>query len=390
MVDWDRVEELRSKGWDWDKIADDPKVAFHPDSSVEEPGRALRGLYHRQRSRQRRQGEAPKAVTPTKEDREKAERKWTLPRIGYLLVPIFGIWFALAYIVPSPVGLVLPAIPYLALALVIAAFLLLFGLFRSDKARWSKVYRSTLVTGIVLGLVISGVIALGGVLFFGCPVLPSSQHSEPAPGWTSVSVSPWHENGLPTVYYYGATWCPYCSASSWAIWKALSGFGTVSGVSFIYSAEDNIPEVDLSSAQVTSATPTVTFVVNEDTSGVTGNFPTTSNCIEQAYVSAYSGSSIPFVVINGQYVHGGSSLISPGDVNTYTTTQLEQQVGAANGGAWSVVQGQTWWMMAFIAKSAGATPANLAQQPYYSGWGANAVWGSSTQSSVSSDLSQIT
>ena len=389
MVDWDRVEELRSKGWGWDKIADDPKVGFHPDTSVQETGRALRGLYHRQRSRQRRQGETPSTpAAPSKEDREKAERKWTLPRIGYLLVPVFAIWFVLAYIVPSPVGLVLPAIPYLALALVIVAFLLLFGLLRSTAARWSKVYRTTLVTGIVLGLVVSGVIALTGVLFFGCPVLPSSTTSEPQ-GWTSVSVSPWHENGLPVVYYYGATWCPYCSASSWAIWKALSGFGTVTGISFMYSAEDNIPEVDLSNAQVTSATPAVTFVVNEDTSGVTQNFPSTTNCVEQAYVTAYSGGSIPFLVINGQYVHGASSLVSPGDVNTYTTTQLQQQVGTASGTAWGVVQGPTWFMMAFMAKSAGATSANLAQQPYYSEWGNTAVWGSNTQSSVASDLSQI-
>jgi glutaredoxin len=390
MVDWDRVEELRSKGWDWDKIAEDPKVGFHPDASVQESGRALRGLYHRQRSRQQRQGEAPSTpAAPTKEDREKAERKWTLPRIGYLLVPIFGIWFVLAYIVPSPVGLVLPAIPYLALVLVIAAFLLLFGLLRSDKARWSKVYRSTLVTGIVIGLVVSGLIALTGVLFFGCPVLPSSGTSEPA-GWMSVSVSPWHENGLPTVYYYGATWCPYCSASSWAIWKALTGFGSVplSSVTFTNSAEDGIPEVVLANAQVSSSY--VSFVVSEDTSQVTGTFPSTSNCIEQAYVSAYSGSSIPFVVINGQYVHGGATLIQPNDVSSYTTGTMQTDVSTATGTPWSVVQGQTWWMMAYIAKSNGATPANLAQQPYYSGWSNAAIWGSNTQSSVAADLSQVT
>ena len=61
----------------------------------------------------------------------------------------------------------------LALVLVVVAFLLLFGLLRSSGARWSKVYRTTLVTGVVLGLVISGVIALGGILFLHCPVLPS-------------------------------------------------------------------------------------------------------------------------------------------------------------------------------------------------------------------------
>lgn len=387
MVDWDRVEELRSKGWDWEKIAADPKVGFHPDSSVREPGRALRGLYHRQRSRQERRGEERTVKPPTKEEREKAERKWTLPRVGYLLVPLVGIWFALAYLAPSPVGLALPAIPYLALVLVIAAFLLLFGLFRSSGKRWSKVYRTTVITGVVLGLVISGLIALGAVLF-GCPFLPpaAAGATEPAPGWSSFSVSPWHENGLPTFYFYGATWCPYCSASSWAIWKALSGFGTVTNVAFMYSAEDSIPEVVLANAQVISSN--ITFVVTEDTSGSTGTFPTTANCIEQAYVSAYSGSAIPFVVINGQYVHGsatgGGTIINPSDVSGYTTTQMEQNVSSESGAPWTIVQGQTWWMMAFLAKSCGATPNNLSNQPYYH------TWSASTRTSVASDLAQIT
>lgn len=393
MVDWDRVEDLRSKGWDWDKIADDPKVGFHPDTTVQEPGRALRGLYHRQRSRQRRQGDdASTPVAPTKKERETAARKWTLPRIGYLLLPIFAVWFTLAYLVPSPVGLVLPAIPYLALALVVAAFVLIFGLFRSTGARWSKVYRTTLISGIVFGLVISGVIALTGLLFLGCPYLPPASSGTTQPGgagWISVSASPWHQGNLPVVFFYGATWCPYCSASSWAIWKALSGFGTVSGVTYTYSAEDNIPEADLSSAQVVSSTPAVTFVPVLDTSGVTGNFPSTTNCFEQAYVSAYSGSSIPFLVINGIYVHAQSSLISPSAVSSYTTAQLQQYVGTATGAPWTTIQSQTWWMMAFMAKSAGATPANLAVQTYYAGWGTTAVWGSNTQSSVASDLAQI-
>jgi len=386
MVDWDRVEELRTKGWDWDKIADDPKVGFHPDASVREPGRALRGLYHRQRSREARRGEERTVKPPSREEREKAERKWTLVRIGYLLVPVIGLWFLFAYLVPSPVGLVLPAIPYLALLLVVVAFVLLYGLFRSEQKRWTPVYRTTVITGIVLGLVFSGVIALGGILF-GCPLLPpaAAGTTQPAPGWSSFNVPAWHENGLPTLYFYGATWCPYCSASSWAIWKALAGYGTWSGVTFQYSAEDNIPEVNLANAQYTSSN--VTFVVSEDTSGSTGTFPSTSNCFEQAYVTAYSGSAIPFVVINGQYVHGqatgGGTLIDPGQVQSYTTTTLEHNVSAETGTPWQVVQGQTWWMMAFLAKTLGATPSNLPSQTYYRSWS------TSTQTSVGSDLAQI-
>ena len=386
MVDWDRVEDLRAKGWDWDEIADDSKVGFHPDASVKEPGRALRGLYHRQRSRQARRGEERRVKPPSKQEREEAERKWTLVRGAYLFLPIVGLWFVFAYLVPSPVGLILPAIPYLALVLVVVAFLLLFGLFRSTAKRWTPVFRSTVIWGVILGLIFSGLVALGGVLF-GCPFLPpaAAGTTQPAPGWVSFNVAPWHENGLPTLYFYGATWCPYCSASSWAIWKALNGFGSVSGESFMYSAEDSIPEVDLANAQFTSNN--VSFVVSEDTSGVTGTFPSTSNCFEAAYVSAYSGSAIPFVVINGQYVHGsatgGGTLISPGDVQGYTTGQLQLNVTHEQGPEWSVVQGQTWWMMAFLAKSCGATPSNLASQSYYH------TWSASTQTSVGNDLAAI-
>ncbi|HYA55137.1 MAG TPA: DUF929 family protein [Thermoplasmata archaeon] len=388
MVDWDRVEELRSKGWDWDKIADDPKVGFHPDASVREPGRALRGLYHRQRTRQARRGDEERRVKPpSKEERAKEERRWSLVRISFVLVPVVGLWFLFAFLIPSPVGLVLPAIPYLALVFVAVAFLMFYGLLRASGSRWNTVYRTTLIWGVILGLIVSGMIALGGALF-GCPFLPpaAAATAQGDLGWVSFGTSPWHENGLPTLYFYGATWCPYCSASSWAIWKALSGFGTVSNTPFMYSAEDSIPEVVLANAQVTSSY--ISFVVSEDTSGVQGNFPTTSNCVESAFVSAYSGSAIPFVVINGQYVHGSGtgagSLINPSDVQTYTTAQMEVNVSTETGNPWTIVQGQTWWMMAFLAKACGATPSNLPSQPYYSGWTA------STKSSVATDLAAIT
>jgi hypothetical protein len=164
------------------------------------------------------------------------------------------------------------------------------------------------------------------------------------------------------------------------------GFGTVTGATFQYSAEDSIPEVNLANAQYTSSN--IAFVVSEDTSGSTGTFPSTSNCFEAAYVTAYSGSAIPFVVINGQYVHGtatgGGTLIQPSDVQGYTTAALENATLHESAGApWTIIQGQTWWMMAFLAKSCGATPSNLPSQSYYRSWSV------STQTSVASDLAQV-
>jgi hypothetical protein len=388
MVDWDRVEELRSKGWDWDRIARDPKVGFHPEASVREPGHALRALYHRQKSRERRQGPPPEKKV-SKRAAEELERKWTLKRIGYLLVPVAGIWCALAYVAPSPIGLVLPAVPYLALILAVAAFVLVFALWRSTGARWTKVYRSTVISGVVLGLVVAGMIGIVGALVFGCPYLPpTSTATSQSSGWTSYSVSPWHENGLPVVYFYGASWCPYCSASSWAIWKALTEFGSLSGAYTDYSSSSDVdpgtPEMVLTSVQFSSTT--VAFQVSEDTSGVDGTFPGTSSCYQQAYVTAYSGGSIPFVVVNGQYVHGGSSLIDPAALSNWAAggaTAVENAVASESTAAmspWLVVQSQAWWVMAFMAKSTGDSVSALASQYH---------WSSATQSAVASDLNLI-
>lgn len=391
MVDWDRVEELRSKGWDWERIASDPKVGFHPDTSVRESGRALRGLYHRQKLRERRQ-EVP--APTSKKAAEAKERRWTLTRIGYLLTPIFAIWFAFAYLIPSPVGLVLPAIPYLALALVVVVFLLLFGLWRSDRERWSKPFRNTVITGVVLGLVVSAVIALGGILFFGCPFLPSaaSESGQPGPGWTSVSVSAWQDGGRPVVFFYGASWCPYCSASSWAIYKALSEFGSVTGAgsALFYSDPGDVygstPEIVLSQIGYTSTT--VSFQVSEYYGDPSGHpFPGTSNCYQQAYFSAYSPmGSIPFLAVNGQYLHAGTSLIDPATLTSWAGNGASTVLAAVNnentsaGSPWLQIQDQAWWIMAFMAKSTGESVAALSSQYH---------WSAATQSAVESDLAQI-
>jgi len=370
MVDWDRVEQLRSKGWGWDRIAADEDVGFHPEASVHDPGRALRALYHRQRHRsQRREEEEPER--PKKADRDAQERRWTLARIGILLTPVFAIWAALAFFVPSPVGILVPAIPWLALALAVSAFVLLFGLLRTAGRRWSPVLRTTLIGAVVLGFVISGVIGLTGYLAFGCPYLPAQSSLATQPnGWQSGTMTPWKDNGAPVFYFYGATWCPYCSASSWALWKALTEFQSgfngqttgIPGTQEYYSNPGDVypstPEMILASASVTSSF--VSFQVSEyywtlDT-GSAGTFPGTSNCVQQAYVSAYSGGTIPFVVINGQYVHGGSTLIDPSDLSAWASTgapTVATDVLTESGQPWQIVSTQAAQICAYILQSDG-------------------------------------
>jgi glutaredoxin len=201
----------------------------------------------------------------------------------------------------------------------------------------------------------------------------------------------WQDGGKPVLYFYGASWCPFCSAASWAIYKALSEFGSLSGQYTSYSStsdtDPGTPEMVLGNAQLSSST--ISFQVSEDLGGVDGTFPGTSNCYQQAYVTAYSSSSIPFVVVNGQYIHGGSQLVAPSLLSTWNFANsgstggagtVLTQVNSESGQAWSVVQFQAWWIMAFLAKSTGDSVSQLASQ--YS-------WSSATAAGVSADYNQI-
>jgi Domain of unknown function (DUF929) len=397
MVDWDRVDELRGKGWDWERIAADPKVGFHPDASAGRPGRALRALYHRAR---RGTPSSPGRVSnPDRPGRRNLGPGWNLTRAGYLAVPFVGIWFLLAYVAPSPVGLLLPAIPWIGLALAVVAFVLIYALWRTSGAkRWSPLLRSTLVSGIVLGLMFSGVVGLVGAFAYGCPYLPpaASLSSTPAPGWATGHLPSWTQNGKPVLYFYGATWCPYCSASSWAIWKALIEFGTVSGNYTSHSSLTDVyagtPEMVLASTTLSS--PHIAFQVSEYSGTTDGDTPATSSCREQAYLTAYSAGSIPFLVIGGTYVHGGNTLIDPTGLADYTVENdssngpatVEQFVhDETNSPAWTAVQGAAWWIMAILIKVMGgndATVSTLATQ-------VSPSWTASTQANVTKDLNQL-
>lgn len=382
MVDWGRVQELRSKGWDWKDIATDPKVDFHPDASAGSPARALRALYHRTGHRAAQL--ASKEAAPKRLTKEQTESRWTLLRIGFLLLPTFAVWTTLAYVAPSPVGLLLPAIPWLALALAAAAFILGYALLRrTDGRRWTPTYRSTVVGGVVLGLVAAGSIGLAGTVVFGCPYLPpASSLNSVAGGWETGPIAAWHDSGKPIVFFYGATWCPYCSASSWAIWKALTEFGSVSNAPPDHSSSTDVypgtPEVVLENIVLGPKhgyAAAVSLQVVEDTTGISQHYAGTSTCAQQAFVSAYA-SGIPFLVVNGNYVHL-TSLVNPGqlapwnqanDPGTGGTSAVRGSLINETGTPWTVLQGPTWWLMTYIAKALGYTATTVSTLANWYQW----------------------
>jgi Domain of unknown function (DUF929) len=363
MVDWDRVDELRNKGWDWDRIADDSKVGYQAPRGVTDKGRALRTLYAKRARTVSREAKEEEA-RPTKRTDQKA--KWTIARVGMLLTPLFGIWFVIAYFVPSPVGIFINAIPDLGLALAGSAFLLAFGLLREQK-KWTTVFRGAVAGGVVLGLVLSASFGIGGLLA-GYPTLSAFTSPEPD-GFSHVGNPMWTSGGHPVYFFFGSAACPYCSASSWAMMVALERFGTLTGQ---YTATSNpgdvypsTPEEVLASASLASNYITLQVAENTYTGSII--LPGFANEYQNAYFVAYdSGGSIPFVVVGGQYFTVGT-LVSPADLRVpeggsgtpFTPGQVISQIDAQSGQAWTAISPAADWITAFILKVDGGQPASL-------------------------------
>ncbi len=369
MVDWESVERLRSKGWDWDRIASDESVEFHAEADSGEPGRQLRALYYQRRSKASRRGgaEGGKAAKSGKLD---SRAKWTLARAGWIAVPAVGVWALLAYIYPSPVGVYLPAYPVLLILLLVAVFVLAFALLRTAE-RWNTIYRNAVVMGCVVGLAVAGVFAVVAISG-GCPTLTPAGNTLPTNGaigtWTEYGGNPtWTSGGHPVFFFYGSIGCPYCSASSWAFYWALERFGTVQGLELGHSNPGDVypstPELSFVNAQLTSNFVAIHILESDvDTNTVP---PAPSSCIDQAYISAYDGGTngIPFAVVGGQYVHTGS-VVDPSQLQPLNLqpSQVLGQVINQTGQAWDLISPNAYMLTAILLKADGGQPASILSQ----------------------------
>ncbi|MGA7860264.1 MAG: DUF929 family protein [Thermoplasmata archaeon] len=355
MVDWDRAEELRNKGWDWDRIAEDPDVAYQAPRGVTDKGRALRSLYAK---RARAASREPKAEESKATQRTGQKSKWTIARVGMLLTPLFAIWFVIAYFIPSPVGVFISAIPTLGLALAASAFLLAFGLLRAEK-KWSTVFRGALAIGIILGLLLSAVFGIAGLLL-GYPTLVPCSSS--ADNFHQCGNPLWTSDGKPVFFFFGSAACPFCSASSWAVASALERFGSLTGYSYTYSsptdpAGPSTPEILLANAQLTSSY--ISLQVAESSYTPSIQLPGFANEYQNAYFVAYdSTGDIPFMVVGGHYYVVGT-LVEPSALATLTTAQVNGQIQSQSGPAWTAVSPAADWLTAFILKVDGGQPAAL-------------------------------
>lgn len=361
MVDWDQVERLRTKGWDWERIAADPRVEFTAETAGGDAGRQLRALYYQRRSKAQRKGSDPTKPGATGKLSDGRERAPLLLQIGYILAPALGLWTLLTYVLPWP-ALIVPLLDVLFI-FIISLFVLLFALFRAEK-KWMAALRGPLVIGIVVGLVIPGGLTLYAIQE-GCPTLKNSAAAGEANGWDRYDNGEWTQNGAPVFFFYGSIACPFCSASSWAMAYALMSFGTLTGTSLRISnptdSPASVPEIDLSGAALQSQY--VSLAVYEGTNNLSIlPLPSLPGCQYSAYYSLYDTTqSIPFVVIGGQYVHTGVSIVAPPLNGPNGVTESPQtcqaQMNAQSGECWSAANGPMYSIDAILCKLNGSPSA---------------------------------
>jgi hypothetical protein len=211
-------------------------------------------------------------------------------------------------------------------ALLVGAVVL--GRFGSLGIAWRK----SVAVGVVVGIVLVGTSA-GLQYLEGIPNLNPVTSPAGVSGWQLAQNPLWKTDGrTPVFFFYGSEACPFCAASSWAFFVALSKFGSLMGYGYTYSspsdsAGPNTPEVALSGSSLQSGY--ISWDVREDPYNLSISYPSVSPT-ENAYVRTYnSGLGIPFVVIGGKYIHGGT-FVNPQTLSGLTVGQVQQHLASAN------------------------------------------------------------
>jgi thiol-disulfide isomerase/thioredoxin len=201
---------------------------------------------------------------------------------------------------------------------------------------------------------------------------PASVPGQPALLWADT-------NGVkrPSVFYYGAEYCPYCAAERWPLIIALSRFGSFS----------NLHETFSSSADVYPSTPTFTFYQSTYRSPYLNFFPieALSNVLvngsyttlmtptkEQAalvakydtstYIPGAGDGSIPFITINNRFMLSGASY-SPSALAGSTHNQIAGALSDASNPLTKGILTAANYLTATMCVATKDQPSNVCSSP---------------------------
>lgn len=185
------------------------------------------------------------------------------------------------------------------------------------------------------------------------------------PGYfKKVSNEPVSLENKPYFLYVGAQFCPFCAAERWSLVKALSNFGTWSGLGPDTSADEEagferIPTYDFVGAKYESKYIAFGHKEVADRNGrpIPGQELTD---FEKKWFNQYDPrGGVPFLFINGQYAQLAAGY-SPALLSGKTFAEIKQDVESnANTPLVAAINAEASILTAYICKSTNNQPSEV-------------------------------
>jgi len=176
----------------------------------------------------------------------------------------------------------------------------------------------------------------------------------------SVTGPPMTTDGKPTVLFVGGEFCPYCAAERWAIFQALSRFGTLSGAGEITSSEGSVPTFEFARATYRSHYLSFSAVEVEDQQHQP--LETLSPQQERIFTQYSPERSFPFLDVNGSFVQLGAGFdpgVLVGDTHEQIAAALADPTSPQSRG----VVGEANVLTAAICAATLGAPADVCSNP---------------------------
>lgn len=209
------------------------------------------------------------------------------------------------------------------------------------------------------------------------PKTAGTQNAQPSPQaqaktlgfFKKVSDTPVTLENKPYFLYVGAQFCPFCAAERWSIVKALSNFGTWSGLGPDTSADEEagfsrIPTYNFVNAKYESQYISYAHKETADRNGkpIPGQELTD---FEKKWFNQYDPrGGVPFLFVSGKYVQLSSGY-SPGLLSGKTYDQVKADVDSNNANVTYVaaINKEADILTAYLCKATNNQPSNVCNDP---------------------------
>jgi len=186
--------------------------------------------------------------------------------------------------------------------------------------------------------------------------------------------TPMYTDGKPTVLYFGADYCPFCSATRWGLILALMRFGNFTVLHYMQSSPtDYSPSTPTFSFYNSSYSSNLIYFMGVETLTRNETFLQAPNALENSTFDKYDLNNaqlppderggIPFVDFGNKSVQDGSE-VDPLLIEKMSWDQIIQNLSNPNSQVAQAIIGNADVFTAQICRIDNYTPASVCDQAY--------------------------